>query len=155
MIINTKSLKRVRKKHRNKKIVFASGVFDLFHVGHLYYLQRAKKLGDILVVNVVNDKRAKLLKRENRPIIGQKHRAKIIDSLKCVDYVVINPLVRKGVSLDTIEKLQPNIFLLNTLKKKERLKKVCPTIQPILNPETRITSTTKIIKRISSKYKLI
>jgi D-beta-D-heptose 7-phosphate kinase/D-beta-D-heptose 1-phosphate adenosyltransferase len=81
MEINIGDLKLIRDKYRNKKIVFASGVFDLFHVGHLYYLCKAKKLGDILVVNIVNDGRVKYLKGGNRPIINQKQRAEIIKGL--------------------------------------------------------------------------
>jgi hypothetical protein len=67
--------------------------------------------------------------------------------LNCVDYVVINPLIRKGVSLDTIKKLQPDIFILNTLEKEKQLKKACPSVELVLNTETKIISTTKIIKR--------
>ena len=153
MIIGFKDLKTIRKKYKNRKIIFASGVFDLFHVGHLCYLRKAEILGDILIVNVVNDKRVKFLKGGHRPVIEQKHRAKIIDSLKCVDYVVVNPLIKKGVSLDTVKKLQPDIFILNTLEKERLIMKACPNIRLILNPEMRITSTTRIIKKILSQNK--
>jgi rfaE bifunctional protein nucleotidyltransferase chain/domain len=148
MIIKIKDLPKIRHRYIHKKIVFAGGIFDLFHVGHLRYLQRSKKLGDILVVNIVNDKRTKLIKGRNRPIINQNQRAEIIDALKIVDYVIINPLIKTGVSIDTIAKLQPDVFMYN---KKEGLKKiiaVCPHIKLIKNDRFKKNSTTKIINKI-------
>ena len=55
-VIDIKSLKKLKKKYKRKKIVLCHGVFDLLHVGHINYFQSAKKLGDILVVSVTEDK---------------------------------------------------------------------------------------------------
>jgi len=57
------------------------------------------------------------------------------------------------VSLDTVKKLQLDIFILNTLEKERLIMKACPNIRLILNPEMRITSTTRIIKKILSQNK--
>jgi len=147
MIVNHGKLKEIRNANRDKKIVFASGVFDLFHIGHLKYLKRAKKLGDILVVNVVNDSRVKILKGNNRPIINEKMRATIIDSLKFVDYVVINPLINDGVSIDCIKKLQPDYFGVREKTKYKEIKEISPNTKLVKIGETGIISTTKIITK--------
>ena len=89
MITNLKDLCHILEEERNgKKVVLATGTFDLFHYSHLSYLEHAKEQGDILVVAVKNDKCAHL-KGVNRPIIGEHQRVAIIDALKCVDYVIL------------------------------------------------------------------
>lgn len=70
-------------------IVFANGCFDLFHVGHVRYLDGAKALGDVLIVGLNSDRQVRLLKGERRPFMPQDERAEIIASLKCVDFVTI------------------------------------------------------------------
>ena len=75
-------------KSLNKKIVFTNGCFDILHIGHISYLHKAKKLGDILIVGINSDSSVKLLKGSSRPINSLNDRMKIISSLKPVDYVV-------------------------------------------------------------------
>jgi rfaE bifunctional protein nucleotidyltransferase chain/domain len=73
-----------------RTIALANGVFDLFHVGHLRYLQGAKALGDLLVVAVNSDASAKLLgKGPGRPVVPAAERAEIVAGLACVDHVVL------------------------------------------------------------------
>lgn len=73
-----------------RTIALANGVFDLFHVGHLRYLQGAKALGDLLVVAVNSDASAKLLgKGPGRPVVPAAERAEIVAALACVDHVVL------------------------------------------------------------------
>lgn len=69
------------------KVVYASGSFDLTHIGHVLFLEDCKKIGDILVVGVGNDKNGERYKR--KPIMNQDIRLNMIDSLKCVDYTFI------------------------------------------------------------------
>ena len=78
-----------RLKKLGKKIVFTNGVFDLIHVGHIKLFQKAKFLGDTLVVGINSDHSARELKGEGRPIIGGMERALIISAMSSVDYVVI------------------------------------------------------------------
>ena len=125
----------------------------MFHVGHLWSIKRAKRFGDILVVNVVNDKRVKVLKGEKRPIVTEFQRALIIDSLKCVDYVVISQKVKSGVSVDVTKKLKPDIFLADNIEKAEKLKIVHPKIKIIPNSKTRTVGTSELVKRILRRYK--
>lgn len=68
-------------------IGMTSGVFDLFHYGHLHYIQRCRNQCDKLVVAVDSDEMARQVKGEGRPIMPQRERMKILDSLKCVTMV--------------------------------------------------------------------
>jgi rfaE bifunctional protein nucleotidyltransferase chain/domain len=72
-----------------RKVVFANGCFDLIHVGHIRYLQKARELGDVLIVGVNQDSSVTILKGEGRPLQPEAERAEILASLDCVDYVVL------------------------------------------------------------------
>ena len=77
-------------KKKGHTIVFANGCFDLLHVGHLRYLQGAKKAGGkkgVLVVALNTDASVKKLKGPTRPLMALKERAELISALACVDYV--------------------------------------------------------------------
>jgi len=78
-------------EHRRarRKIVFANGIFDLLHVGHVRYLQAAKAEGDVLIVGVNSDSSARSLKGKGRPILTERARASLVAALAVVDYVVI------------------------------------------------------------------
>jgi len=71
-----------------KKVVFTNGCFDIIHMGHVKYLEKAKKLGDILVVGVNSDDSVKRLKGKNRPVNPLNDRCCVLASLKSVDYVI-------------------------------------------------------------------
>lgn len=72
-----------------QKIVFTNGCFDLLHIGHVRYLQEAKRQGDILVVGVNSDRSVKALKGPSRPIQNEADRAEILAALACVDYTIV------------------------------------------------------------------
>lgn len=76
------------KKAQGKKIVLANGAFDLFHAGHLRYLQGAKQQGDILIVAINDDESVRTLKGEGRPIMSCEERMGIVAAMEVVDYVV-------------------------------------------------------------------
>jgi len=88
--ISLSELKDIRSKLKvsNKKVVFTNGVFDLIHSGHVDYLSKAKKLGDVLIVGLNSDDSVKRIKGDKRPILKQEERAFILFNLKPVDYVV-------------------------------------------------------------------
>lgn len=73
------------------KIVLANGCFDLLHVGHIRYLESAKKFGSILVVGINSDEQVQKLKGANRPYQPENERAEIIAALRAVDFVTIFP----------------------------------------------------------------
>jgi D-glycero-beta-D-manno-heptose 1-phosphate adenylyltransferase len=89
IIKNRDEMSRIRKgiKEQNKKIVFTNGCFDILHAGHVDYLNKAKQLGDFLVIGLNSDKSVKSIKGDKRPIINEMERATLLDNLKCVDFV--------------------------------------------------------------------
>ena len=87
------SLSEVKKhssilKQDRKRVVFTNGCFDILHAGHVHYLEKAKKLGDELVVGLNSDSSVKALKGNSRPVNNLEQRAKVLSSLQCVDKVV-------------------------------------------------------------------
>lgn len=101
-----KLIKKIKDFKKIKKIVVqCHGTFDLLHIGHIKHLEKAKKLGDILVVTVTPDEYVN--KGPNRPAFNSTLRMQAISALKCVDYVSLNkwPSAEK-----TIKILKPNIY---------------------------------------------
>lgn len=81
---------RIEADRSNKlTIVFANGAFDLLHVGHVRYLEGAKKEGDRLIVAINSDASVRGLKGPNRPVLAEADRAELVAALRAVDYVVI------------------------------------------------------------------
>lgn len=78
----------LRAKARGEKVIMTNGCFDLLHIGHITYLQQAKKLGDRLCVAVNSDESVKLLKGNSRPINDLNARMAVLAALECVDWVV-------------------------------------------------------------------
>ena len=78
-------------EHRRagRTVVFANGVFDLLHVGHVRYLQEARAEGDLLIVGVNSDASTRSLKGAGRPILTERARASLVAALAVVNYVVI------------------------------------------------------------------
>ncbi len=76
-------------KKEGKKIVFTNGCFDIVHAGHVDYLEKAKSLGDVLVVGLNSDESIKRIKGPERPINIQEHRKRVLEALKPVDLVII------------------------------------------------------------------
>lgn len=92
-------------REQGKKIVQCHGTFDLVHPGHVYHLEEAKELGDILVVTVTAEKFVN--KGPGRPYFNDQMRTKSLAALACVDYVVLVPHV---AAVEAIEAVQPYIY---------------------------------------------
>jgi len=90
-ILSREGLHDVLDEHRraHRKIVFANGVFDLLHAGHVRYLQAARNEGDVLVVGINSDASTRKLKGESRPILTERARAALVAALEAVSYVVV------------------------------------------------------------------
>src|SRR5256885_5026280 len=71
------------------RVVLANGCFDVLHVGHVRYLEGARKLGDVLVVGINSDEQVALQKGAGRPVLPAKERAEIVAALEAVTYVTI------------------------------------------------------------------
>ena len=74
---------------RGGKVVGAGGCFDLLHAGHLFLLAQARRLGDVLVVCINRDDSVRRLKGDDRPIVGERERAALLEALDCVDGVLV------------------------------------------------------------------
>ena len=99
-------LGRVRKS--GQKIVFTNGCFDILHVGHARYLAEARSQGDMLIVGLNSDGSMRTIKGDKRPIVRQDHRAEVLASLGCVDYVVI---FEEPDPLRLIRTLKPDVLV--------------------------------------------
>ncbi len=111
--VKIKSLNELRKiasrlKAKGGKVVFTNGCFDLLHYGHVKYLEDARKKGDVLVVALNSDFSVKRIKGNNRPIVNQRDRLRIIAGLESVDYVV---LFDEDTPLKVIRSLRPDILV--------------------------------------------
>lgn len=99
------------KKAVKKKVVMVSGGFDPIHIGHIRYMQEAKKLGDILVVVINNDNWIKL--KKGAEFMKDEERKEIIEALGCVDKVVLT-LHKEGTKdmsvCEEIKMIKPDIF---------------------------------------------
>ncbi len=76
-------------RDRKTRVVFTNGCFDILHRGHVTYLEKARELGDILILGLNSDASVRRLKGEGRPINDEMSRATVMGALKSVDYVVI------------------------------------------------------------------
>ena len=94
-------------RDKNKKIIFTNGCFDILHVGHVKYLEEAKKLGDVLILGLNSDISVRRIKGKSRPINSQNDRAYLLASLESVDYVVI---FNEDTPLDLITLIEPDIL---------------------------------------------
>lgn len=74
---------------RDRTLVFTNGCFDLLHRGHVEFLDRARRLGDALMVGLNTDASVERLKGDGRPLVGQEDRASVLAALACVDAVVL------------------------------------------------------------------
>jgi len=99
-------LARLRRK--GERIVFTNGCFDLFHIGHLRYLQRSRRFGDRLVIGINSDRSVKKIKGPLRPLLPQDERAELLAALACVDFVTI---FDEPDPLALIKKLRPDVLI--------------------------------------------
>lgn len=95
-------------RKRNLKLVFTNGVFDILHRGHVEYLNKAKNLGDILVIGVNSDESVRKIKGNKRPIVNQEDRTFLLSNIKCVDYVCV---FDEETPLNLIKEIVPDILV--------------------------------------------
>lgn len=98
-------------KSRGQRVVLANGCFDTLHVGHIRYLEGARREGDILVVGVNADGSVGSLKGPGRPILDEHARALLVAALRCVDYVVL--FFESNVE-SFLEELRPDVHAKGT-----------------------------------------
>ena len=77
-----------RLRRQRKKIVFTNGVFDIIHLGHVHYLDKARAFGDVLIIGLNTDASVRKFKGPDRPVNKQSDRAGVLSALEMVDYIV-------------------------------------------------------------------
>ncbi|MFO7656840.1 MAG: D-glycero-beta-D-manno-heptose 1-phosphate adenylyltransferase [Bacteroidales bacterium] len=105
-------------RFRGYKIVFTNGCFDILHRGHIEYLAKAKKYGDILFIGLNTDDSVKRLKGDNRPLQDEDTRALILAALKFVDYI---SLFNEDTPYELIKKVQPHVLVKGSDYKPEEI----------------------------------
>jgi len=98
---------RQQQRAAGRRVVLTNGVFDLLHTGHLYYLKKARELGDALVIALNADASVRALKGPSRPVQSEEQRAYALAALACVDAVVI---FREPRLTAEIRALQPDVY---------------------------------------------
>lgn len=98
-------------RRAGRTIAFANGVFDLLHVGHVRYLEGARREADVLVVAVNDDACVRALKGPDRPVLPAADRAELVAALRCVDAVVVFP---EATVTPLLELLRPEVHCKGT-----------------------------------------
>jgi rfaE bifunctional protein nucleotidyltransferase chain/domain len=125
-----------------RTVAFANGCFDLLHVGHIRYLEGAKREGDRLIVAINDDESVRRLKGSDRPILPAVARAELVASLRAADYVVIFPD-------ETVERLlrlvRPDVhckgtdYTLDTVPERDVMKTIGGRIAIVGDPKDHST----------------
>lgn len=145
---------REQLKQQNKKVVFTNGCFDLIHSGHVDYLVKAKKMGDVLILALNSDSSIRSIKGDKRPILKQDERAFIVSNLKPVDYVTF---FNEDTPAEIISELVPDVLVKGADWAIEKI--VGREIVEVNGGEVKTInfvndqSTSNIIKIIKERYK--
>jgi rfaE bifunctional protein nucleotidyltransferase chain/domain len=144
---------RERLRAQGKTVILTNGHFDILHVGHVDCLQRAKALGDVLIVGLNSDASTRLLKGEKRPIVPQKERAQLLAALQCVDYVTI---FEERMAEKLLAALRPEVYVKGgdwAVEDLPEAKVVAEYgIRVEILPQVTGRSTTDIIATILARY---
>lgn len=138
------------------KIVLAGGCFDILHIGHLTFLEKAKEKGDILIILLESDQTIKRTKGANRPIHTQHERAYMLSQLTSVDYVILLPQDMENKDYDNIVKsIQPAIIATTEgdiyISHKERQAQLVGAKVLCVNKIIPKVSTSKIVEILSQE----
>lgn len=96
-----------RLKREGKRLVWTNGCFDILHIGHILYLQEARKRGDVMVVGLNSDASVRENKGPDRPVVREHDRAQVLSALECVDYIII---FDDKTPMPLLEALRPDVY---------------------------------------------
>ena len=163
-VLRQEQLQELRKQFADKKIVFATGCYDILQSGHAVFFNQCKSFGDILVVGVGKDETLRQLKGPGRPVNPENNRVYLVAAMEDVSYAVFNDDEIGEGKIDfkqVLTNLKPDIFILNdddsSVEPKQRLcdelgikiEFVAREVPEELQP----TSTTNIINKINYSLK--
>ena len=154
-LVSLKNLARIRKslQRQGKRFVFTNGTFDILHRGHVEYLSRASRFGDVLAVGLNTDASIRRIKGRGRPINRAGDRAAVLAALEAVDYICF-------FSDDTprriIAKLRPDVLVkgadwkLGDIVGREVVRKRGGSVRRVSLTQGR--STTRLIEQLVKLY---
>ncbi|MBI4078980.1 MAG: adenylyltransferase/cytidyltransferase family protein [Candidatus Levybacteria bacterium] len=157
-ILTTEEAVKLAEKLRgqHKRIVLVGGCFDILHIGHIAFLENAKKQGDFLFVLLEHDESVRALKGSDRPINTQDNRAHVLSALRTVDTVIPLPKKLDDISYDRLtQQIKPAIIAITKhdpfKKQKQRQAektgaKVIEVIAPLAD-----TSTSKLAQLLAER----
>lgn len=132
----------------NNKVIFTTGCFDLIHEGHIEVLQKAKEMGDILIVALNDDSSIKKLKGDTRPINNLHTRLSVLSSIKYVDFIII---FSNETPNNIYNIIQPDILVKGSDYSVEKLKEIFPNLTNYASIKLiNNVSTTNIVKKITN-----
>lgn len=159
VIVDYQKLSELLSAHKTlgNKIVCTIGSWDMLHIGHLRYLSRAKKQGDILVVGVDSDRAIKIYKKNSlRPVIPEEERMEMLSYQHFVDYVTLIDDVDEMGSweMTILKEMNPDVFVAieesYPPEQREKISKLCREIK-LLERQAENTSTSDIIEKTFKK----
>lgn len=103
-------IKKLKKLIKGRKVVVVGGCFDVVHLGHLIFLEEAKKRGNFLLIFLESDESIRKNKGEKRPINNQKNRAFFLTKLKIVDGVLCLPEMKNEDYQNLLSELNPSVI---------------------------------------------
>lgn len=132
------------------KVVLTQGVYDLIHEGHGKYLELAKAQGDILIVGVDTDELTRKRKGDNRPVVPEGERLRMLTFLRSVDIVTLRTLSAVEEDIDYLHKeLRPDVFIMShstkdfPVEKKVEVEKYVGRVQ-VFEPQAETSSSARI-----------
>ncbi len=154
-VVTRAELAEIRRglKVQGKKVVFTNGCFDILHRGHTDYLQKAKAIGDVLIVGVNTDESVRRIKGEKRPVVGESDRAHVLAALTSVDYVC---LFDEDTPYELLQAILPDVLVkgadwpVEQVVGRDIVEAAGGSVQTLELLPNR--STTQIIKTITERF---
>lgn len=156
MIIDSEKTEELSQRLSEKRVVFADGTFDLFHLGHVESFKNLHNFGDVVVVGVMSDEWVKAIKGEKRPVFSEKERVELVDSIRYVDYTILLKNSVTGERMPTsvfIKKLRPTVFVsIDPVWEARREEFKDFGVELNIIPRTHESSTTSLLTRIRQAF---
>ena len=140
-------------KDSGKRLVFTNGCFDILHVGHVRYLNRARALGDRLVVAINSDRSVRQIKGKYRPVVPEMERAEVLAALNSVDYLFFfDDLIPQRI----IDAIMPDVLVKGSDWDLARVVG-CETVENsggsvLTVPVVEESSTTDLIRKVIDRF---
>lgn len=144
---------RARFRESGRKVVFTNGCFDILHVGHVRYLNKARSMGDALIVGLNSDSSVREIKGAPRPVMPESERAEVLAALASVDYVfVFSDLTPQRI----IDAIVPDVLVkgadwdIRDIVGRDTVERAGGVVRNI--PLVEGSSTSEIIRTILSRF---